>query len=58
MEFYTQNGLARPVRLFASTRQFAFDSLEGKKYGLDTLRVNAVTLDGTEGYETLTKLQK
>ena len=58
MEFYTQNGLARPVRLSASTRQFAFDSLEGKKYGLDTLRVNAVTLDGTEGYETLTKLQK
>ena len=58
MEFYTPNGLTRPVRLSESTRRFAFDSLEGKRYGRDTLKVRAVTLDGTEGYESLTRLQK
>mgnify|MGYP007084611787 CR=1 FL=1 len=35
MEFYTQGGLRRPVRLSEKTRQFAYDSLH-HKYGLDT----------------------
>jgi len=44
MEFYTQNGNKRPIRLSEKTRKFAYDSLN-RKYGLDTLKTNAVELD-------------
>ena len=57
MEFYTQNGMKRPIRLCEATRQFAHDSLN-RKYGLDTQRVEAVTLDDVEGYTQLPLIQK
>ena len=57
MEFYAQNGGKRPIRLSDSTRRFAYDSL-GRKYGLDTLKTNAVILDGIEGFEDLSPIQK
>lgn len=44
MEFYSQNGNKRPIRLSESTRRFAFESLS-RKYGKDTLKTNAVYLD-------------
>ena len=47
MEFYTQNGNKRPVRLSEKTRQFACDSLN-RKYGLNTLKRMGVSLDGVE----------
>ena len=50
MNFYTQNGRKRPVRLSESTRKFAFDSLN-RKYGLDTIKNMGVSLDDVEGYE-------
>jgi hypothetical protein len=44
MEFYAQNGNKRPIRLSEQTRCFAYDSMH-RKYGLDTLKVMAVSLD-------------
>ena len=57
MEFYTQNGRKRPVRLSEATRKFAFDSLN-RKYGLETLETMSVSLDDIENYESLTELEK
>jgi len=57
VEFYTQNNMRRPVRLSDGTRRFAYESLN-RKYGLDTLRVMSVSLDGVEGVESLTALEK
>lgn len=57
MEFYTQNGRARPVRLCEETRKFAHDSLN-RKYGLDTLRVDSVELDRICGFDKLSLLEK
>ena len=57
MEFYTQNGEKRPVRLSNETRSFAFDSLN-RRYGLDTLKTYGVKLDGTDGFEKLSVLEK
>ncbi len=57
MEFYTQNGLKRPIRLCEATRQFAQDSL-ARKYGLDTLKVDAVSLDDIENYAELSLIQR
>ena len=57
MEFYTQNGRKRPVRLSEATRKFAFDSLN-RKYGLDTLKTMSVSLDDVDNYESLTELEK
>lgn len=57
MEFFTQNGNERPVRLSEKTRQFAYDSLN-RKYGLDTLKVKSVGLDDVENFEGLSALQK
>ena len=56
MEFYTQNGNERPVRLSGATRKFAYDSLN-RKYGLDTLTTNAVQLDSIEDYDSLSKIE-
>ena len=49
MEFYTQNGMKRPIRLTDSTRKFAQEAL-ARKYGLDTLSVDSVSLDDIEGF--------
>lgn len=57
MEFYAQNGGKRPIRLSETTRKFAYDSL-GRKYGLDTLRVNSVFLDNIENFSDLSFVGK
>ncbi|MBE6617641.1 MAG: hypothetical protein E7627_06870 [Ruminococcaceae bacterium] len=57
MEFYTQNGRVRPVRLCDETRKFAHDSLN-RKYGLDTLRVDSVELDNLAGLDEMSLLEK
>ena len=57
MEFYTQNGNVRPIRLSESTRRFAYDSL-GRKYGKDTLKTDAVYLDHIQGFDTLSQIEK
>ena len=57
MEFYAQNGNKRPCRLSEETRKFAKDSLD-RKYGLDTLKVMNVQLDGVEGFDKLSALEK
>ena len=57
MEFYAQNGRVRPVRLCEQTRKFAYDSLH-HKYGLDTLQVMDVALDGVAEYDALSKIER
>ena len=57
MVFYAQNEMERPKRLSNETRRFAFDSLN-RKYGLDTLKVEAVCLDDVENYSSLSVIQK
>lgn len=57
MEFFAQNGKARPVRLSESTRRFAFDSLN-RVYGLDTLKNMAVALDDVCDFDTLSELER
>lgn len=57
MEFYTQNGGKRPIRLSEPTRKFAQESL-GRKYGLDTLKTSAISLDDIENYSNLTSIEK
>ena len=57
MEFYTQNGRKRPVRLSEKTRRFACDSL-GRKYGLETIATPAVRLDAVADFETLSDIEK
>ena len=57
MEFYSPNGRKRPVRLSEKTRKFAYDSLD-RRYGLDTLKTNAVDMDDVEGFSELSEIQK
>ncbi len=57
MEFYTQNGQVRPVRLSEETRKFAYDSLN-RKYGLDTLQNFGVSCEDVEGFDDLSDLEK
>ena len=57
MEFYTQNGRVRPIRLSGKTRSFALDSL-GRKYGLDTLKVMSIVLNDEDGIEEMTPLEQ
>lgn len=57
MQFYSQNGLNRPIRLSEKTRQFAYDSLN-RVYGLDTLKTPFIDLSGIENFERLTNLDK
>lgn len=56
MEFFAVNG-KRPVRLNEKTRQFAYDSL-AFRYGLDTKRNPAVSMDDIADFEQLTSLGK
>ncbi len=55
MEFYTQNGMVRPVRLSEKTRRFAYESLAGR-YGRETLANEAPKLDDVADYASLTTL--
>lgn len=57
MEFYTQNGNTRPIRLSEATRKFAYESL-GRKYGKDTLKTNAVRLDRIQKFDTLSQIEQ
>ncbi len=57
MEFYSPNGLERPVRLSEKTRAFAYDSLH-HRYGLDTRRTPSVSLDDVEGFDKLSQIEK
>lgn len=57
MEFYTANGLRRPVRLSEETRRFAYESLN-HKYGLDTRKNDSVSLDDIGNFESMTDLEK
>ena len=57
MEFYTQNGLVRPLRTSEKTRQFAYDSLN-RRYGLNTLEVMNVQMDDVEGFGEMSKLEQ
>ena len=57
MEFYTQNGRTRPIRLSEETRAFAHDSLN-RRYGLMTLETMAVSLDDIDNFEALSPLEK
>ena len=54
MKFYAQNGGERPIRLSGATRAFAHDSLN-RKYGLDTLKTNAISLDDIANFSELSK---
>lgn len=57
MEFYTQNGIVRPIRLSEQTRRFAHDSLH-RKYGKDTLLTDAVSLDHIQGFDSFSQIEK
>ncbi|MBR5538576.1 MAG: hypothetical protein IKU61_01625 [Clostridia bacterium] len=57
MEFYTPNGLKRPVRLCENTRKFAYESLN-RKYGLETMKTDAMILDGIEGFSDLSDIDR
>lgn len=57
MEFFTYNYEKRPVRLKEETRQFAYDSLN-HKYGKDTRKTPAVSLDTMPGIEEMSRIQK
>lgn len=57
MEFYSSADIKRPIRLSGDTRKFAYESLN-HKYGLDTRKTPAVTLDHIENFETMTDLEK
>ncbi len=57
MEFYTQNGGKRPIRLSEATRRFAHDSLN-RKYGKDTLKTEAVSLDCIQKMDALSQIEK
>ena len=56
MEFFAVNG-KRPARLSEKTRLFAYESLN-HKYGLDTRAVQNIPLDGIEGFEALSDIEK
>lgn len=56
MEFFAVNG-KRPIHLSEATRQFALDSLN-HKYGLDTRKNNAVSMDDIDGFEALSDIEK
>ena len=57
MEFYNGSKQKRPIRLSESTRKFAFDSLN-RKYGLDTLKTESVSLDEIDNFQDLSSVQK
>ena len=57
MNFYTQNGGKRPIRLSEPTRKFACESLN-RKYGLDTLKVEAIPLNNIDDFESLSTIEK
>ncbi len=57
MKFYTAFNKERPVRLSGKTRQFAWESLQGR-YGSETMQVMDVCVDDVPGFESLSDYQK
>lgn len=55
-EFFSM-GPERPVRLTEKTRIFAKDSLD-HRYGLDTQKVRAVSMDGEPGFESMSDIAR
>ena len=49
--------MKRPVRLCDATRRFAYESLD-RKYGLETMKTNAISLDGVEDFSSLSTIEK
>ena len=57
MDFYTAHSEKRPVRLSEDTRNFAWESLQGK-YGDLTMQTLNVCMDDVVGFEKMTEYQK
>lgn len=57
MEFFTAFSEKRPIRLCDNTRQFAFESMQGK-YGDDAMKKPFVSMDDTEGFENMSQQEK
>lgn len=57
MIFSTASTIARPVRLKASTRKWAFDSLHGQ-YGDEAMQNPGILLDDIENFEALSDTEK
>ena len=58
MEFYTAYKDPRPVRLCEATRQFAYDSLENHRYGLEAMKTASLPMDHVEGFADMAPLEK
>ena len=57
MDFFTSSKHKRPISLSESTRKFAYDSLH-YKYGKDTLKQDAVSLDDIQNFSSLSPLKQ
>jgi pyruvate-formate lyase len=57
MEFYTAFNAGRPVRLSPQTRQFAWESLQGR-YGDETMQVAAVSMDEVPDFPGMSEYEK
>lgn len=57
LNFYAPNALIRPIRLSETTRRFAYESLD-HKYGMDTKKTMAVSLDDITNIENYSPIQK
>ena len=57
MDFFTQNGIKRPIRLSEKTRSFAYESLN-RRYGLETMKNEAIILDGIENIDSFSEMKK
>lgn len=58
MEFYTSFCENRPIRLSEETRDFAYRSLYGHEYGLETRKVPCIALDDTGDFYSLSAIKK
>ncbi|MBO5511304.1 MAG: hypothetical protein J6B24_06180 [Clostridia bacterium] len=58
MEFFTSFREGRPVRLCEATRQFAYESLEKHRYGLEAMKTASLPMDHIEGFADMTPLEK
>ncbi len=58
MTFYTASKNPRPIRLPETTRQFAYESLEEHRWGLDTMATPAIPLDDIAGIADMTLLAR
>ena len=57
MEFYTAFNEGRPVRLSEKTRQFAWESMQGR-FGEEATKAPDVRMDDVAGFENMSEYQK